>query len=149
MAIRKFRNLVCALIVIASFGAGGAYIAKAGNTYLNVTVSNMPGSPSPDPYSLVEPKDDSDSKFYITLYTLTGASSIHFTAYKTYGNGTNHNLSIDTQASLTKTMYDTNLGTTMPKAYYTGYAIAGQRYYLYSEPVGYGYNINAVGHYCP
>ena len=150
MAIRKFRNLVCALIVIATFGCGGAYIAKAGNTYLNVTVSNITGVSSPDPYSLVEAKDDSDRYFYITLYTLTNSSEIYFTAFRTPSGSTTHNLSTDTQVSQKKTIRTEDLGNTKTKAYYSqSVEIANRYYYVYSTSPLYTYNVNAVGHYCP
>ena len=150
MPIRKFRNLVCALIVIASLGGGGAYIAKAGNTYLNVTVSNITGVSSPDPYSLVEPKDDDDPLFHITLYTLTNSSEIYFTAYRTPLGSTTHNLSSDTQVSVKKTIKTTDLGETKHKAYYSqAYAIPGRYYYVFTTSPLYTCNVNAVGHYCP
>ena len=137
---RKFKNILCALAILVSVG-GFATVAHAVNSYLDVTVYNVPGTASPDPYSTRTVKDDGEQRFYIKLNTLTNTPSMSFTAFAADGTRVSANPAI--------TFYKSD---TLPKtksAAYTIKAYAGSYYYVYATVPTYYGGAHATGTYCP
>lgn len=119
----------------------GAYEidAHAQNSYLDVTVSNISGVTSQDPYSLKTKKDDGSQSFVIRLTKLERAPKIYFTAYNENGYA----------CSSAKTYYASYVGNRKFYNYDTGTAYAWEKYYLYATaPLYYG-GVHAVGVFCP
>lgn len=137
---RNFKNILCALAILVSVG-GFATVAHAVNSYLDVTVYNVPGTTSPDPYSMKTVKDDDEQRFYIKLNTLTNTPSMSFTAFAADGTRVSANPAI--------TFYKSD---TLPKtksAAYTVKAYAGRYYYVYATVPQYYGGAHATGNYCP
>lgn len=141
---RKFKNILCALAILVSVG-GFATVAHAVNSYLDVTVSNIPGQSSPDPYSTKTVKDDDEQRFYIKLETLTNTPSMSFTAFRSNGEQMSVNQAITFNREY-------NLGETLSAAYDTYHKKvprAGEFFYVYATVPTYYGGAHATGTYCP
>ncbi len=136
---RRLQSIFCVFAIILCIG-GFTIIAKAGTSYLDVTVSNVPGATSEDPYSFREVKDDSEQRFYITLTSLQGGPYISFTAYN------DADQPVSSYAALT--VHSTELNNTI-NADYSVTAYAGKKYYVHATAPLYYANVHAVGRYCP
>lgn len=139
-----FKNLISkAVLSFALVGCifGGYEIdSHAQNSSLDVTVSNISGVTSKDPYSMLTKKDDNTQGFYIRLTRLDHGPSIYFTAYDQYG----------TKCSSAKYYSASYVGKpAVGYEYDVSRAYGERKYYLYATAPKYYGGVHAVGKYCP
>ena len=140
-------------------------LVKAGNSHVDINVSNVSGMVSSDPYSMATSKDDGELNYYLKLTSLTNATYVNFTPYRYKTTGQSSRSSVDYRVGLTSSYDKTyiNSGSSTKKYEYnvdallkkdntkniTDYVKSGYKYYLYFQAPTYTANVHAVGTYCP
>lgn len=139
MIKKTISKAILTLAFMGCIGEGFVLNSHAVNSYLDVTVSNISGVTSQDPYSKLTIKDDDTQGFYIKLTRLDYGPSISFKAYSQYGWQCSNSL-----------YYPAHLtGERLSHAYDVSRAYAGQKYYVYASTPQYYGGVRGVGKYCP
>ncbi|MBO6155441.1 MAG: hypothetical protein J6O60_08390 [Lachnospiraceae bacterium] len=138
--VKQIANKI--ILTLAICGVIGGFTSAnvfAGNSYLDVTVSNASGLVSKDPKSIMTKKDDNDTCFYVTLTSLQNGPKIYFTSHHSSGR----------KVSQTVEYNSYQVGHTQVYKYNAGEGMALQKYYLYASAPRNYVNVHAVGRYCP
>ena len=130
---------ILTLAFMGCIGEGFVTNAHAGNSYLDVTASNVSGVVSKDPYSTRTQKSDNEQNFYIKLTSLQYGPSISFTSYN----------SLHAKVSNALFYPSSKVGTTLRHSYDIGYAVKGNYYYVYASAPQYYGGVHGIGTYCP
>lgn len=133
----RFRVILVMISVVLACMIMGT-CAYGYNVTLDVTVSNAPGTSSPDPYSPAAKKDDNVQLYYVKLTSLTNGPSVYFTAYQSGGGLVSSRRS-----------YTVGQVNALKSFDYDNHAYTGFKYYLYASAPQYYANVHAIGTYCP
>lgn len=75
------KGILLAVLLLAGAAPATEQLVEAATSTIDVTVSTIPGTSSPDPWTNWTGKADNEQNFYVNLHTISGASTMRCRAY--------------------------------------------------------------------